>query len=228
MAVSKSKIAPKRLSFASGSRQPLRILCLGAHPDDIEIGCGGTILSILAAQSNVNCRWIVFSGAGARKQEALAGARRFLKRAAAKDITVLEHRDGFFPHQGAEIKAFFETLKAAPSPDIIFTHFRGDRHQDHRVISELTWNTFRGNLILEYEIPKYDGDLGGPNCYMPLTRAIAASKIKHLMATFGTQRSKRWFTEETFQGLMRLRGIESGDSAELAEAFYAHKIVLQP
>jgi LmbE family N-acetylglucosaminyl deacetylase len=216
---------PSRLSLKPASGKTLRILCLGAHSDDIEIGCGGTILSMLAAR-RVECRWIVFSGSGARRKEALSGASRFLKRAAKKEIEVLDFRDGFFPHQGAEIKTYFEGLKGSHPPDLIFTHYRADRHQDHRVISDLTWNTFRGNLILEYEIPKYDADLGSPNFYVPVTRAHGAAKIRHLMSTFATQRSRRWFSEETFRGLMRLRGIESGDTAEFAEAFYAHKAVL--
>jgi LmbE family N-acetylglucosaminyl deacetylase len=203
------------------------VLCLGAHADDIEIGCGGTILALLAARRNVDCHWVVFSGGGgAREREARKSADLFLARARRPHLTVHGFRDGFFPYVGAEIKDTFEALAREVSPDVVFTHTRDDRHQDHRVISDLAWNTFRSHLILEYEVPKYDGDLGVPNLYVPLGAAVARTKIRHLRAAFGSQRSKPWFTAATFQGLLRLRGVESGAMEGLAEAFYARKALL--
>ncbi len=215
---------PIPLNLDSRHRGPLTILCLGAHADDIEIGCGGTILTLLAARRNVECHWVVFSGGGgAREREAQSGADLFLARARQRHLTVHGFRDGFFPYVGAGIKDAFEALAREVSPDIVFTHTRDDRHQDHRVVSDLTWNTFRSHLILEYEVPKYDGDLGVPNLFVPLTAAAARAKIRHLRAAFGSQRSKRWFTADTFHALLRLRGVESGASEGLAEAFYARK-----
>ena len=204
--------------------RPRTILCLGAHADDIEIGCGGTILSLLAAQRNVDCHWVVFSGGGGpREPEARKAAGLFLKRARRRDFEVHAFRDGFFPYVGGEIKEAFEQLARRVSPDLILTHTRDDRHQDHRVISDLTWNTFRSHLIVEYEVPKYDGDLGVPNLFVPLKPAVARQKIRHLHTAFRSQRSKRWFTADTFHGLLRLRGVESGAPEGLAEAFYARK-----
>lgn len=183
------------------------------------------MLSLLAAQRRIDCYWVVFSGGGGpRELEARKGAGLFLKNARRRDVTVHAYRDGFFPYIGGEIKDAFEQLARRVSPDLIFTHTRADRHQDHRVVSDLTWNTFRNHLILEYEVPKYDGDLGVPNLFVPLTAPVARTKIRHLRAAFGSQRSKRWFTADTFHGLMRLRGVESGEG--LAEAFYSRKAVL--
>ena len=216
------------LNLDSRHRGPLRILCLGAHADDIEIGCGGTVLTLLAARRNVECHWVVFSGGGgSREREAQRSADLFLAKARRRHLTVHGFRDGFFPYVGAGIKDAFEALAREVSPDIVFTHTRADRHQDHRVVSDLTWNTFRSHLILEYEVPKYDGDLGVPNLFVPLTAAVARAKIRHLRAAFGSQRSKRWFTPDTFHGLMRLRGIESGAAEGLAEAFYSRKTVVR-
>jgi LmbE family N-acetylglucosaminyl deacetylase len=219
---------PLRLALGRNARN---ILCLGAHADDIEIGCGGT-LRLLAGARRVRCRWVVFSGGGGgpREREARGSARRFLRDSAGYDITVHDFRDGFFPAAFADLKERFEALKADPdfAPDVIFTHFRGDRHQDHRVISDLTWNTFRNHLVLEYEVPKYDGDLGRPNVYVPLTRAAGRAKVRDLLRAFATQRSKRWFTADTFDGLLRLRGIEAGAPEGYAEAFHAHKTLLAP
>jgi len=214
------------LSFSEDDA-PFRILCVGAHSDDIEIGCGGSILDLLDRHRNVEIDWIVFSGIGKREREARASAKSFLSGARRSRVTVEQFRDGFFPYQGAAIKKIFEAIKSRPSPDLVFTHYRDDRHQDHRVLSDLTWNTFRDHWILEYEIPKYDGDLGAPNCFVPITRRSCTRKIRYLQAAFGTQRDKDWFTHDTFAGLMRLRGMECRAPDGYAEAFYGRKVVLQ-
>ncbi len=223
-------VSPRRPSAAplplalTARPGPLTVLCLGAHADDIEIGCGGTILALLAARRKVDCHWIVFSGGGGpREREARRSAGLFLARARRRQIVVHSFRDGFFPYVGGGIKEAFEDLARVVSPDVVLTHTRDDRHQDHRVVSDLTWNTFRSHLILEYEVPKYDGDLGLPNLFVPLRAAVARAKIRHLRAAFGSQRSKGWFTADTFHALLRLRGVESGASEGLAEAFYARK-----
>src|SRR5271154_3132597 len=204
---------------------PLNILCLGAHSDDIEIGCGGTILRLAEQYPNCTLHWIVFSASGVRAAEALRAAAMFAGATAIKGPVLKDFRDGFMPFLGAELKEAFEDLKPI-SPDIIFTHTRQDAHQDHRLIAELTWNTFRDHLILEYEIPKYDGDLGQPNVFMPLDKKICDSKVGFLMEAFQTQRSKRWFDPQTFLGLMRLRGMECNAPSGYAEAFYCRKLVL--
>ena len=204
---------------------PLRILCLGSHSDDLEIGCGGTLLKLIESHRNVRVHWVVFSGTGQRAIEARASAMKFLEGAADKEVEVQAFRDGFFPYVGYEIKQFFEGLKLRCSPDLIFTHYRDDRHQDHRLISDLTWNTYRHHLILEYEIPKYDGDLGSPNCFVPLDEATCRRKVQSITDVFQTQQDRRWFTEETFLSLLRLRGIESGASSGYAEAFFCRKAV---
>jgi LmbE family N-acetylglucosaminyl deacetylase len=204
----------------------LRLLCLGAHSDDIEIGCGGTILRLLRDYRHVHVTWVVFGATHQRAHEAGQSADLFLERAAEKTVVVKGFRDGFFPYLGGEIKEYFEQLKKECSPDIIFTHYRQDRHQDHRVISDLTWNTFRSHMILEYEIPKYDGDLGNPNFYVRLDESICATKVKYLIDSFQTQANKHWFTEDTFLALSRLRGIESNAPTTYAEAFYCRKVAL--
>ncbi|MEX2156214.1 MAG: PIG-L deacetylase family protein [Gemmatimonadales bacterium] len=219
-----------RLAFppARNGKRVLSVLCVGAHADDIEIGCGGTLRALFASRP-VDCRWVVFSGGeGPREREARASARRFLRAARRAQVEVHAFRDGFFPAAYAEIKERFAALKADGAADVVFTHYRGDRHQDHRVVSDLTWNTFRDHLILEYEVPKYDGDLGRPNLYVPLSRAASRAKVRHLLAAFATQRAKRWFTADTFDGLLRLRGIEAGAPEGYAEAFHAHKALLEP
>jgi len=147
---------------------PLRVLCLGAHSDDIEIGCGGTILRLLSAYDDLEFHWVVFGSSGQRDDEAVASANKFLEGASKKKIIVNNFRNSFFPYIGEDIKNYFEEIKKEVSPDIIFTHYRHDLHQDHRLISDLTWNTYRGPLILEYEIIKYDGDLGKPNFFVHL------------------------------------------------------------
>lgn len=214
------------LNFGKTVSEPLRVLCLGAHSDDIEIGCGGTILHLLASYCKCDMTWVVFSAKAQRRREALSSAKRFLKDARATTIITKGFKESFFPFRGEEIKKFFEQLKKHEAPDLIFTHYRHDLHQDHRMICELTWNTFRNHQILEYEIPKYDGDLGQPNVYVPLTRAISENKVRYLMDGFSTQSSREWFTEDTFYSLLRLRGIESNAPDKYAEAFYGRKIVL--
>jgi LmbE family N-acetylglucosaminyl deacetylase len=206
---------------------PFRVLCIGAHSDDIEIGCGGLILSLISQQKVVDIDWIVFSATGPREREARRSAERFLQGAHRKNIIVKHFRDGFFPYEGAKIKRVFEQLKARVTPDLVLTHYRDDRHQDHRVLSDLTWNTFRDHWVLEYEIPKFDGDLGTPNCFVLLDRRICWRKVKYVNEAFGTQRDKHWFTDETFIGLMRLRGMECRAPQGYAEAFYARKVVFQ-
>jgi LmbE family N-acetylglucosaminyl deacetylase len=213
------------LDLVGARKGAFRILCLGAHSDDIEIGCGGLILQLLANIKQLEVEWVVFSAAGAREREARRSARLFLQGAANARIITKRFRDGFFPYEGARIKTVFESLKGT-APALILTHYRDDRHQDHRVVSDLTWNTFRDHLILEYEIPKFDGDLGAPNCFVPLEKATCRRKVSYLNAAFGTQRSKHWFTPETFYGLMRLRGMECRAEDGYAEAFYGRKVRL--
>ncbi len=202
-----------------------RVLCLGAHSDDIEIGCGGTLLKLLSAHKGIEVWWIVLSGRGARSREARASAKAFLGSATRTTIVVKQFRDGFFPFQGAHIKDYFEQIKSTVDPDLVFTHYRDDRHQDHRLVSDLTWNTFRHHLILEYEIPKYDGDLGHPNFFVRLDAAVASRKADSVCRYFQTQTNKHWFTAETFLSLMRLRGIECASPTAYAEAFFCRKLV---
>jgi len=211
------------VQLVAPTRRPLRILCLGAHSDDIEIGCGGTLLHLLGTRK-ASVTWVVFSALGQRSSEAKRGAVRFLGDAVKSQVVLHAFRDGFFPTEWLQIKETFEGLRAENEPDLIFTHFREDRHQDHRVLSDLTWNTFRDHQILEYEIPKWDGDLGRPNVYVPLSTALARRKVAGLMAVFASQRSKRWFSEETFRALLRLRGIEAG--TDWAEGFHGRKVVV--
>jgi LmbE family N-acetylglucosaminyl deacetylase len=213
-----------KLNFGNGD--PLQqVLCLGAHSDDIEIGCGGTLLKLMDLYPNLTIYWVVLGASGQREQEALASADSFLEGIDRKQVIVKGFRDGFFPYIGMEIKEYFEELKRDVSPDLILTHYRHDRHQDHRLISDLTWNTFRDHLIWEYEIPKYDGDLGSPNVFVHLNEAICRRKIGHLFEHFGTQANKGWFTEDTFLSILRLRGIESNAPERYAEAFYCRKTV---
>jgi LmbE family N-acetylglucosaminyl deacetylase len=202
------------------------LLCLGAHCDDIEIGCGGTILRLTREHPQLRVHWVVFSSDPRRAAEARCSADAFLENAGGHDVQIKEFRNGYFPSVVADIKDSFEELKAAIRPDLIFTHYRNDLHQDHRVISELTWNTFRNHLVLEYEIPKYDGDLGTPNLFVPLPENIWSRKVETLMQCFTSQRDKHWFTPDTFAGLMRLRGVESNSNSGYAEAFYCRKVVL--
>jgi LmbE family N-acetylglucosaminyl deacetylase len=203
-----------------------QVLCLGAHCDDIEIGCGGTILKLIEENRDLEVVWIVFSSTPQRAQEARASAKLFLGGLPKVCIEVKEFRDSFLPFQGAEIKEFFEELKKRTAPDVIFTHCRHDLHQDHRLISDLTWNTFRDHLILEYEIPKYDGDLGSPNVFVHLDEALCARKIANVMSAFRSQSAKPWFTEDTFRSILRIRGVESNAPGKYAEAFSCRKVIL--
>ncbi len=199
-----------------------KLLFLGAHSDDIEIGCGGTILALAQEHPGLEIQWVVFSAEGKRRQEARRSAEQFLQGVRKSKIVVKNFRTSYFPTQAEKIKTYFESLKAF-TPDIVFTHYRDDRHQDHRVLSDLAWNTFRGHLILEYEIPKYDGDLGVPNFFVPLDGALSRRKARLTCEAFPTQQGKHWFSEDTFLALMRLRGMEC--ASEYAEAFYGRKIV---
>jgi LmbE family N-acetylglucosaminyl deacetylase len=206
--------------------EPLHVLCLGAHADDIEIGCGGTILRLQESGRALAVTWVVFSAAGERRDEAAASAELFLSRAKTRTVLIQGFRDGFLPYHGAEVKGFFEDLKRDTFPDLVLTHYGRDAHQDHRMISELTWNTFRDHLILEYEIPKYDGDLGSPNTFTHLDRPLCQQKVDHILGSFRTQRGKQWFSAETFLAILRLRGIESNAPDGYAEAFYSRKLIL--
>jgi LmbE family N-acetylglucosaminyl deacetylase len=214
----------RALDFAR-SGKALSVLCIGAHSDDIEIGAGGAILSWIAGGAEVSVDWCVLSAPGERAGEARASALDFLEGAARSDIHLADFRDGYMPAERDAVKDWIEGLKRLAPPDVILTHTRDDAHQDHRLVCELTWNTFRDHLILEYEIPKWDGDLGRPNLYAPLEEAVLARKIELLHRHFGTQRSKAWFDEETFRGLARLRGVECRE--RYAEAFYSRKLLLK-
>lgn len=205
--------------------KPHRLLCLGAHCDDIEIGCGGMILQHTRRFPQCEVKWVVFSSNERREQEARVSAELFLKGTKKKDVVIKAFKDGFFPTYNEQIKEFFEKLKQEFSPDLILTHYREDLHQDHRKISELTWNTFRDQLILEYEIQKYDGDLGRPNIFVTLDKEVCEEKIKIIMDSFPSQHGKSWFEEEAFSALMRLRGLESNSPSRYAEAFYGRKVL---
>jgi LmbE family N-acetylglucosaminyl deacetylase len=208
----------------SGGR--LSVLCFGAHSDDIEIGAGGTLLTWIAAGIRLEVHWCVLSAAGARAAEAEASAAAFLAGAASSRIELGRFADSLFPYQGSEIKAWLEALRASVRPDVILTHARNDAHQDHREVCQLTWNLFRDHLILEYEIPKWDGDLGQPNLYVPLAAGVLEHKVDLLLTHFGSQRAKDWFAAETFRGLARLRGMECRAPAHYAEAFVLRKALL--
>jgi LmbE family N-acetylglucosaminyl deacetylase len=211
------------LEELTNGRKPLRVLCIGAHCDDIEIGCGGTLMR-LAAERPLDVTWVVLCSTPHRAAEARASASRFLRAARAREVRLGTLRDAYLPGQWSQAKDIMESLKALPDPDIVFTHERDDRHQDHRIACELTWNTFRDHTILEYEVPKFDGGLGQPNFYVPLARAVVRRKAMALASAYPSQRTKGWFDEETFVALARLRGLEC--NAGLAEAFYARKVVM--
>jgi LmbE family N-acetylglucosaminyl deacetylase len=202
-----------------------RILCVGAHSDDIEIGLGGTLLKFAAQYPDLEVWWVVFCAPGPRAEEARESANEFLAGIEKREIRIGSFRESYFPSEWPLIKDWFEEIKAAFNPEIVFTHCREDRHQDHRVLSDLAWNTFRNHLILEYEILKYDGDLGQPNLFIPLTDRIATRKVDLLMKHFRTQGAKHWFTRDTFEAVHRIRGVECASPSGWAEAFYCRKMV---
>jgi LmbE family N-acetylglucosaminyl deacetylase len=213
------------LAIPPDAQESFKLLCLGAHSDDIEIGCGGTILRIAAEVPDLVVRWIVFSGDERRGTEARNSATAVLEQVSEKQIEVLGFRDGYFPSQGANIKDCFEAVKRDFDPSLILTHWQNDAHQDHRLLAELTFNTFRNHFVLEYEIPKYDGDLGNPNFFVPLTRTQLQRKIDTISHHFVSQRGRSWFVDETFVAMARLRGIGCNAPEGVAEAFYVRKIV---
>jgi LmbE family N-acetylglucosaminyl deacetylase len=216
-----------RLLELARSGERLSVLCLGAHADDIEIGAGATILGWIERGVRLEVHWAVLSATGCRREEAHASAKEFLADTARARIDFAAFKDGYFPYQGAELKAWFEALKERVTPHIVLSHWRGDAHQDHREVSQLTWNTFRDHLILEYEIPKWDGDLLQPNVYIPASRSLMERKAKLLNDHFGTQRAKDWFDAQIFMGLARLRGAECRAPEGFAEAFHGRKLVVQ-
>jgi LmbE family N-acetylglucosaminyl deacetylase len=211
-----------KLDLVRDPNAPFRVLALGAHCDDIEIGCGATLLSLLARHRQLRVDWVVFSSSPEREKEARASAERLLAGAKEKRVVVKQFRNGYFPDQWAGIKDDFEALKAEVRPDLILTHHAQDLHQDHRTIAELTWNTFRDHLVLEYEIPKYDSDLGSPNFFVQLDAEQAEKKARHVIEFFPSQADKHWFTQDTFLALMRLRGVQCG--TRYAEGFYVRKL----
>jgi LmbE family N-acetylglucosaminyl deacetylase len=213
-----------KLNLGREKSDRLVVLCLGAHSDDIEIGCGGTLLRFKEHYSRLQFHWVVFSAAGVRRQEAAKAVETFTA-GCEKEVVLKDFRDGFLPYSGSEVKDSFEEIKHRVNPDVIFTHWRGDAHQDHRLLSELTWNTFRNHLILEYEVPKYDGDMGQPNLFVPLEAPLYERKVDGLFEAFPSQHAKPWFDRQTFLGLMRIRGMESNSASGYAEAFFCRKLV---
>jgi LmbE family N-acetylglucosaminyl deacetylase len=203
-----------------------RLLCLGAHSDDIEIGCGATILRLVREKPDLEIYWLVFSARGMRAREAKASAGEFLRGIRSRRIRTMTYRESYFPDEWSRIKDTFEQVKRTFEPDLVITQYREDRHQDHRVLSDLAWNTFRNHLVLEYEIPKYDGDLGLPNVYFPVAREQCERKVSALLQHFRSQTNKHWFTADTFWALLRLRGIECASPSGFAEAFYGRKLSL--
>ena len=203
-----------------------RILALGSHADDIEIGCGASLLALTRAHPEVVVTWVVLGAQDQREREARASAEAFVGAATRSEVVVHGFRDGFFPYFGGEVKDVFEDMKSRLAPDLILTHGRHDLHQDHRLVCELTWNTWRDHLILEYEIPKYDGDLGTPNVFVPVSEDLVREKARLVLDAFESQREKHWFTEELFLGLMRIRGMEGRSPSGYAEAFTCRKLTL--
>jgi LmbE family N-acetylglucosaminyl deacetylase len=215
-----------QLPLLDGDTPLRRVLALGAHADDIEIGCGATILALQRSQP-IDVTWVVLGSEGVREDEARVSAEAFLAGADSKTIVCHRFRDGHFPYLGAEVKDTFEALKREVEPQLVLTHARDDLHQDHRLVCELTWNTWRDHLVLEYEIPKYDGDLGAPNVFVPVSEELARGKARMLLDAFSSQRDKDWFDEDVFLGLMRVRGMEARASSGYAEAFTCRKLSLR-
>jgi LmbE family N-acetylglucosaminyl deacetylase len=202
------------------------VLALGSHSDDIEIGCGATLLALTRTRPEIEVTWVVLGAQGEREREARASAEAFLGAATRSEVIVHGFRDGFFPYVGGDVKDVFEDLKSRLEPDLILTHARHDLHQDHRLVCELTWNTWRDHLILEYEIPKYDGDLGTPNVFVPVSEEVARKKVRLVLDAFESQLAKHWFDEQLFLGLMRVRGMEGRSPSGYAEAFTCRKLSL--
>lgn len=215
-----------KLALPIQKGQTLKVLCLGAHCDDIAIGCGGTMLSLVKQVPVVEVVWVALTSTEKRKLEEHQTAERFIGHSSSKQIIIKNWRDGFLPHVWEEVKEFFEELKLKVDPDLILTHYRDDRHQDHRVVSDLTWNTFRHHLILEYEIPKYDGDMGSPNVFIPLDEQCCTDKARMIVECFPSQAGREWFTEDIFLSLARLRGMEAASGSRYAEAFYCRKLLI--
>jgi LmbE family N-acetylglucosaminyl deacetylase len=203
-----------------------RVLCLGAHSDDIEIGAGATLLKLVRQIPDLEVYWMVFSAPGPRAEEATRSADEFLSGAARKKVKIGSFRESYFPSEWPSIKDWFEEIRTEFDPDVVFTHYRDDRHQDHRILSDLAWNTFRNHLIFEYEILKYDGDLGHPNVFIPLSEQLCTRKVELLLKHFQTQSTKHWFTRDTFEAMHRIRGIECASVSGRAEAFYCRKMIL--
>jgi LmbE family N-acetylglucosaminyl deacetylase len=213
-------------AFSIPRKEGLKVLFLGAHSDDIEIGCGGTVLKLIEDYDIAQVKWVVFTSNEIRKKEAMASAKRFLEPVKTADIEVFDFQDGFLPSAWSDVKSSFERLKSNFDPDIIFTHYREDLHQDHRTINELTWNTFRNHLILEYEIPKYDGDMGKPNLFVPLKDEQVQRKREIVFDSFESQLNKHWFDDSLMNAIMRIRGMECASEAKYAEAFYTRKMII--
>ena len=214
------------IALQPSTGRPLSLLFLGAHSDDIEIAAAGTVLHLLDRNPGTQVRWVVFSGSPKRATEARASAEALLQAAASVEMVTFTFRDGFFPFNGTELKEAFEELASGPEPDLVFTHAREDLHQDHRLVGDLAWNTWRNHMILEYEIPKYEGFRSRPNLYVPLDRGIVDRKLDHLARHFASQRDKPWYDSETFRGTLRLRGMESRSPSGFAEAFKASKVLM--
>ena len=216
----------RMLSLSLPGREPLKVLCLGAHCDDIEIGCAGTLMTLQQRHPGSSFEWVVFTREERRDAETRKAAAQVHEGVAPANVEILDFRMSYLPFEGAKVKDHFETIKRRIEPSVIFTHRLEDRHQDHRLIAELTWNTFRNHLVLEYEIPKYEGDLGHPNLYVPLDAAVAARKVEMLMSCFPSQHSRAWFSRELFEGQLRLRGIECNAPSGCAEAFHVRKAII--
>jgi LmbE family N-acetylglucosaminyl deacetylase len=212
----------RELDFGLCATDRPLVLCIGAHCDDIEIGCGGTLLRLLERAPRAEIHWIVLSGDELRQRETRESARRFLGEAGPERVHALGFRDGYLPWEGPQVKDRFEALERELDPDLIFTHTLGDRHQDHRLAAELSWNTWRNHTIFEYEIPKYEGDLGQPNVFVALHPELVERKLKTLLEVYSSQTSRPWFDAETLRSLLRLRGVEC--RATFAEAFHARKL----
>lgn len=216
----------EKFDLAISKDRNFKVLCIGAHSDDIEIGCGGTNLRLLSEHDNLEVNWIILGAIGQRKVEAVSSANKFLAGAKRKRLFIKNFKESFFPYVGKEIKVFFEEVKKSVSPDIIFTHYRNDLHQDHRLVSELTWNTYRNHFILEYEIIKYDGDLGLPNFFVSLDEGTCRKKINYIMEVFKSQKHRDWFTPDSFYSILRIRGIECRAREKYAEGFHCRKLVI--